>query len=409
MIRTLLSLFSLLFVACGTNSSNKAPIAQMVVSSTVMEVSETLYLDGNRSSDDSGKVSFAWFDPTGASLGTESKTTWKAPAIVGDYILKLVVTDDDGAKDSLSVTVTVNASFDEPPSASVSVAKVNVSVGEDVHLDGQGSFDSDGYIQSYVWHDSDGNVIAENNTSTVWKPSKEGKQRITLTVKDEYGVADVAFAIINVSAFAPIQNLIATRKGVQYICVGDSTRDGVDSLFYDGSHYDGGHIFDRLEAKLSDYNVTSYLIARSGQRARDFNLESVSPTWVDVEDIIKDDGARCIVDISLGINDYSRGSVAIKQDIVEAIEKIKLTKPKTHFFLTMPNPKDPGDRSVVGHGKRLKAVYEELAREQHYPLVNLIDELDFVHTMFRDDKIHFHLTPDAQRRVSEVILGKILP
>ncbi len=318
-----------------------------------------------------------------------------------------------------------NAPQNRAPIAKITASPQSITVGNTITLDANNSSDSDGQIVSYQWLDQN-NQLLENSSKLIWQaPSTMGTYTITLKVTDDDG-ATATNAIrlqvndVNVTPptpFSAIQNLIASGNAI-YICVGDSTRAGPLSP-YDNppSPYDGEHLFDTLKSALDDYNVTSYLYAKAGQEAKQFNLETQSPTWSDVTAIIPNDGATSIVDISLGINDlfseankYSGTVANIKSDLVSAINKIKAQKPQTHFLLTMPNPKDPAADSAIEQSNTLKTVYRELSDELHLPLIDTQGELNFTHDMFQQkDTVHYHMTPVEQVTVANLIKSKILP
>jgi len=106
----LLSIFLLFFIGCGDNEAvkNKSPIANITVNKTTLNVSETLILDAGKSSDSDGNiVAYEWTENNKRFGAPTNKTTWLAPNIVGNYILTLTVTDNDGASSQKSITITV--------------------------------------------------------------------------------------------------------------------------------------------------------------------------------------------------------------------------------------------------------------------------------------------------------------
>jgi hypothetical protein len=208
-------------------------------------------------------------------------------------------------------------------------------------------------------------------------------------------------------SFKAIKKLIiASRdnklKNVTYICVGDSTRAE--------SKYDGEHLFYQVQNRLYDFGVESYLFARAGHKAKEFNNESASPTWENVVYEINGDGRETIVDICLGLNDYWSGNYDFKEDIKEAIYKIRSQRPYVHFMLTMPD-RVYGSESMTYF---IKNAYLELANELHLPLVNIIDDLmpsqeSTSYSWYRHDGYNVHLSREGQRKVAKDILLHILP
>jgi len=341
MIKSLLLGFLLFFSGCGSGGSsmpeNIFPTANMTVNKTSLNAGEVLSLDASRSTDSDGTItSYEWLTQDNELLGTQKTTTWTAPSLAQAKVYKitLIVTDDEGAKDSISLDVIVNA-YDD--------------------------------------------------------------------VK---------------TPFSTIRTLISSGNAT-YICVGDSTRNGPPSPYYNANAnplYATPFVFDTIKASLDDYNVNSILLTRQGHEAKQFNLGTQSPTWEDVVSRIPTDGSTTIVDISLGVNDlfsaennYAGSASDITTDITAAINKIKAQKPNTLFMLTMPNPEDPASSSATDYDEILRSAYVELSTTLNLPLVSIMDNINFTSAMYQNDLVHFHLVPSAQQQVANFILTKILP
>ncbi len=307
----------------------------------------------------------------------------------------------------------------QPPVARIT-SITTIQTLEVLTLNANASSDSDGNIVSYQWIENNKRFSTASEASWI-APNIAGTYTITLKVTDDDGLTDHASITITVNdtattPFSAIQNLISSGSAT-YICVGDSTRAGPLSPFDNPpSPYNGEHLFDVLKSALDGYNVSSYLYAKAGQEAKQFNLETRSPTWRDVSNIIPSDGSTAIVDISLGINDiFSEannydGTVAdIKTDIISAIGKIKAQKPHTHFLLTMPNPKDPDAFEATQKSNILKTAYLEISNELGLPLIDTMGEINFIHEMFQTDDIHYHMTTTTQEQVANLIKSKIFP
>ncbi len=211
----------------------------------------------------------------------------------------------------------------------------------------------------------------------------------------------------NDRSFEDIKNILTLSKvgeisGVQYICVGDSTRAV--------SKHNGEHLFYEIRSKLYEYNVHSILLARSGHTAKDFFYGDNQPTWQDVVNAIDGDGRKAIVDICLGINDHWMGYDNYPNYIYRSIQNIRKYKPNVHFILTMPD-RVYGDKDMTNI---LRDDYISLSRELSLPLNNVVDDLmptqeQTSYSWYRDDGFNVHLSREGQHIIAEYILRNILP
>jgi len=136
--------------------------------------------DGSGSTDSSAVSSYAWdFGDGGTS--TQQKPT-HAFTTVGEHVVTLVVTDDNGAKsDPATVTVhTTNAA----PTVTVNASPNPAHIGQVVHFNANGN-DTDGDTLTYAWTFGDG------ATANVKAPSHAyaelGTYTAKVTVTDPYG------------------------------------------------------------------------------------------------------------------------------------------------------------------------------------------------------------------------------
>ncbi len=204
-------------VTVTVTESNQGPVAKaaanpstIIFSPLVVNLSQ---LDSNGSVDPDGTiVSFNWSlssGPTGgAVINTPDKpVTTVSFAQVGIYVFKLIVTDDKGASDNTSVTVTVNASTNQPPVASaVAIPTSVVFVPGQIttaQLDGSNSSDPNGNIKSFQWSlvsTSGGAQIASPNAArTTVQFNQAGTFKFDLTVTDDAGLTGSASVSVTVN------------------------------------------------------------------------------------------------------------------------------------------------------------------------------------------------------------------
>lgn len=116
---------------------------------------DSVTLDGTGSSDpDAGDtLSFAWFvsDPEGdivSVINFDQPLASFTPAMLGDYVVELTVTDTQGETDT--ATLTAN-SFNTAPMADAGLDQAMTLVATMIQLDGCSSYDIDGDAITYQW------------------------------------------------------------------------------------------------------------------------------------------------------------------------------------------------------------------------------------------------------------------
>lgn len=140
--------------------------------------------DGSASSDADGSiVSYDW-DFGDGTTGT-GETTGHTYASQGTYNVSLTVTDDSGASDSASTTVSID-SANQAPTANAG-GPYTANAGDSLVFDGTGSSDPDGSISSYAWDFGDGTSDTGATPSHVYDTA--GSYNVTLTVTDDGGLS----------------------------------------------------------------------------------------------------------------------------------------------------------------------------------------------------------------------------
>ena len=145
-------------------------------------VNEEVLFDGSGSSDPDGSiVSYAWdFGDGSTGKGIAPIHMYSAK---GTYNVILTVTDNTGAIDSATATVTISVG-NQLPNANANGPYDGI-VNKEMLFDASGSSDPDGTIVSYNWDFGDGSTdTGESPTHTF---TKDGTYEITLTVTDDVG------------------------------------------------------------------------------------------------------------------------------------------------------------------------------------------------------------------------------
>ncbi|MGY1885444.1 PKD domain-containing protein [Blastococcus sp. SYSU DS0753] len=184
--------FAAATVATGPTepSANDVPTAAFTSSADGLVLS----VDGSTSTDPDGTIrAHAWsFGDGEEASGPAVSHTYAA---AGTYLVRLTVTDDDGATAvaERSVTVTAPQSNGAPTAAFTSSADGLV-----LSLDGRGSTDPDGTVRSWSWTFGDGATGTGATTSHTYTAA--GTYRVALTVTDDDGATATHEATVTVSA-----------------------------------------------------------------------------------------------------------------------------------------------------------------------------------------------------------------
>ena len=167
--------------------------------------------DASDSSDPDGTVdSYDWeFGDGAAATGATVAHTYGDP---GQYDVTLTVTDEDGATDTETQTVSV-ANLD--PNASYVRSPETVTPGETVTFDAAGSSDPDDGVAGYEWDLADGTTATGQTAATSYETP--GEKQVTLTVTDEDDATDSYQTTVVVENRPP--DAVATVDGATAVTV----------------------------------------------------------------------------------------------------------------------------------------------------------------------------------------------
>jgi len=161
-------------------------------------------LDGTQSADPDGTiVSYAWdCEPDGVIDGTGATVSCTYP-IVGNYTPLLLVTDDDGAVDGDTATVSIG---NAPPTADAG-GPYAANEGSSVSLDGSGSTDvGSGFLTNWEWDCTDDGVYDISATAATGNTcfyDADGTYTVRLRVTDDYGAQAEDTATVSIANVAP--------------------------------------------------------------------------------------------------------------------------------------------------------------------------------------------------------------
>ncbi|MCP4697683.1 MAG: DUF1566 domain-containing protein [Gammaproteobacteria bacterium] len=248
---------------------NASPSAKFTAAPLSGDAPLTVILDAAASADPVGTVTrYDW-------SGSEGQTASGASAALtfntgGTHTIFLAVTDNDGAQNSVTQTVEVNA----PPVAAFSVTPDFVGAAPfTVVLDAGASADPDGNITDYLWSSSDGQTTSvsagsSSDAKAVFVFDTAGTYRITLTVTDDKGTT---------GAFSRSVTVLE-----------DTASPGLAIILAAGSDWSGNSLFPYThELTQRMYR----LLKRRGFGDRDIQYMSPRPPDIDL-DGLADDGIK---------------------------------------------------------------------------------------------------------------------
>lgn len=264
---------NIIITGLENTKTNEPPIAEASADPDTAFVDEEIIFLGSGEDEDGDIINYAWdfdgddvFDWTSATTGI----TEYAYNTSGFYSAVLRVTDDDGAMDTDSVFITINAKADDPPVAIISKpANESVfEVDEEIQFDGSDSYDPDDSTLTYNWDFGDGKIALEAKPTHSY--SENGTYDVSLIVSDgKRNDADsITLSIIRIENHPPQAEIVSPEQDdvfeVNTLIFFDGTNssdpDG-DLLFYfwdfgDGSIPQTGSTTTHLYTDVGTYTVT---------------------------------------------------------------------------------------------------------------------------------------------------------
>ena len=188
------------------DGTNEAPVAVAEATPVSGQAPLDVQFTGDNSTDDSAIVAYAWdFKDGETSIEANPLHTFTDP---GTYVVELTVTDDEGFEGTDTVTITVNAVTNQPPTAVAAATPLSGTAPLEVIFDGSASSDDVGIV-SYFWDFQDGTTsdleVVEHTFTAA------GDYDVTLTVTDSQGEEDTDTITISVTGnTAPVAVAEAT-------------------------------------------------------------------------------------------------------------------------------------------------------------------------------------------------------
>ncbi len=177
--------------------TNKPPVADFNYSPFDPSTEDEVHFVSNSHDSDGRITDYRWdFESEGKDWGKKVSTEFPHE---GDFKVKLQVTDDEGATDSVTKTVEVHK-VNRPPQSDFTYEPSEVAPSETVHFRSQAS-DTDGYISDWSWEFGDGSTSSRRSPDHQYEES--GTYQVKLTVTDQNGAEDVATREIVIRSTKP--------------------------------------------------------------------------------------------------------------------------------------------------------------------------------------------------------------
>jgi PKD repeat protein len=244
------------------------PVASFTATPTTVGAGAPVSFDGSSSHEPGGSiVSYSWDFGDGTPAGSGA-TTSHTYATAGTYTVKLTVTDQSGATDSTTHTVTVVSG----PVARFTASPTTASAGSPVSFDGSGSTDTGSTISSYTWDFGDG-TPAGTGATTTHTYAAAGTYTVTLTVTDHSGQSNSTnqmVAVGSVPAATFTLSPTTVGAGAPAFFDGSGSTDTGSTIasyswdFGDGTPAASGAMASHIYAAAGTYTVTLTVLDQSG-------------------------------------------------------------------------------------------------------------------------------------------------
>jgi len=300
--------------------ANAPPTASFTANPSAPEAGEQVSFDASASNDSDGSIaSYEWefgdgATATGASAGHTYDTA-------GDYDVELTVTDDDGATDTATQTVSVSEAPDppnQPPTADAGDDQT-VAEGDSVKLDATGSSDADGDDLSYAWTQTGGTdvTLSDDGTATpsFAAPDVDANETLAFEVEVSDGNATATDAV---SVAVEDADDADPPGDEEPPADGPSTEVGLSPesdlvAVGDSAEYDV--VVDDADGGVGVYSMTVAVDDPSVASITDADLSGVSENLTDVQ--IAEDGSSATIEAVL-VDTNDTGSVTLGTVTVES-------------------------------------------------------------------------------------------
>ncbi|MDR3667655.1 MAG: T9SS type A sorting domain-containing protein [Ignavibacteriaceae bacterium] len=136
---------------------------------------------------DNDSLNYIWSAGSGSIMSSGSQVLYTAPAAPGDFLIRCIVDDNHGGRDTAQITIHVAVSINHPPVINRIYANPRkINLGSPSILKCFAS-DQDNDTLYYSWSSSVGNFTGSGSAITWNAPSTAGNYYVACTVSDNHG------------------------------------------------------------------------------------------------------------------------------------------------------------------------------------------------------------------------------
>jgi len=208
-------------------------------------------------------LNYIWNANQGIISGIGSQVMYTAPNTSGNFIIRCIIDDNHGGKDTAQITIQVSVSINHPPVINKIKAvprKINLNSSSVITCF---AVDADNDTLKYSWNSSSGNFIGSGSAITWNSPSVAGNYYIDCTVNDNHG------GIVNDSIRVEVRDfsIVQTGQLVAYYPFSGNANDSSGNNF-NGFAQNVTPVPDRFGTPNSAYSFdgsTSYIQVANNQ------------------------------------------------------------------------------------------------------------------------------------------------
>jgi len=215
---------------------NRNPSAVITIQKSSYFSGEEIYISGRASQDSDNSIKKYKFESSKDGLLNSNNSFYISNLSVGEHIISLTVTDENGGTDSATKTVIVVQNY--KPNSVLKIEKTEYNKRERVTFDGSASSDNETTIQTYKFSSSkDGNLYSGSNKSYSTSNLSVGTHIITLETTDSFGLIDEVTKTVNILNKLPTARISFSNSSIyKNSRVTISARESSDSDGYIDSY-----------------------------------------------------------------------------------------------------------------------------------------------------------------------------